>query len=69
MGKIRLSGIAPDDYDEYDSLYGGTEKIQRNDKKQNNDEEIIQQSQGMPAGWRKGDSHIGKQKKARNYGN
>ena len=32
MGKIRLSGIAPDDYDEYDSLYGGTEKIQRNDK-------------------------------------
>jgi len=45
------------------------EKIQKNVKKQNNDEEINQQSQGMPAGWRKGDSHIGKQKKARNYGN
>ena len=31
MGKIRLSGIPSDDYDEYDSLYGGIEKIQKND--------------------------------------
>jgi len=69
MGKIRLSGIDSDDYDEYDSLYGGKEKIQKNDKKQNNYEENLQQSQGMPAGWREGDSHIGKSKKARNYGN
>ena len=69
MGKIRLSDFV-DDYDEYDELYGGKQKItKKNDKNKNNYEENLQQSQGMPAGWREGDSHIGKQKKARNYNN
>jgi len=69
MGKIRLSDFV-DDYDEYDELYGEKQKItKKNDKNKNNYEENLQQSQRMPAGWREGDSHIGKQKKARNYGN
>ena len=69
MGKIRLSDFV-DDYDEYDELYGGKQKItKKNDKNKNNYEENLQQSQRMPAGWREGDSHIGKSKKARNYGN
>jgi hypothetical protein len=67
MGKIRITNI--DLLDEYDDLYGGKEKIKKNDKNKNNYEENLQQSQRMPAGWREGDSHIGKQKKARNYGN
>jgi len=63
MGKIRLSDFV-DDYDEYDELYGGKQKItKKNDKNKNNYEENLQQSQRMPAGWREGDSHIGKQKK------
>tara|TARA_B100001057_G_scaffold393361_1_gene402244 strand:- start:1268 stop:1471 length:204 start_codon:yes stop_codon:yes gene_type:complete len=65
MGKIRITNI--DLLDEYDEMYGGKQKIKKNDKKKNNYEENLQQSQGMPAGWREGDSHIGKQKKARNY--
>lgn len=69
MGRIRLSNFV-ENYDEYDELYGGKQKItKKNDKNKNNYEENLQQSQGMPAGWREGDSHIGKQKKARNYGN
>ena len=69
MGKIRLSDFV-DDYVEYDELFGGKQKIiKKNDKNKNNYEENLQQSQGMPAGWREGDSHIGKSKKARNYGN
>ena len=69
MGRIRLSNFV-ENYDEYDELYGGKQKItKKNDKNKNNYEENLQQSQRMPAGWREGDSHIGKQKKARNYGN
>jgi len=69
MGRIRLSNFV-ENYDEYDELYGGKQKItKKNDKDKNNYEENLQQSQRMPAGWREGDSHIGKQKKARNYGN
>ena len=67
MGKIRLSDFV-DDYDEYDELYGGKQKIiKKNDKNKN--EENLQQSQGLPAGWREGDSHIGRAKKERNYNN
>ena len=66
MSRIRLSDFV-DDYDEYDELYGGKQKIiKKKDKKENNYEENLHQSQGLPAGWREGDSHIGKQKKARN---
>ena len=36
MGKIRLSDFV-DDYDEYDELYGGKQKItKKNDKNKNN---------------------------------
>jgi|TARA_R110001592_G_C12736875_1_gene710474 hypothetical protein len=65
MGKLKISNFHL--LDEYDELYGGTEKIKKNDNKQKNIyEENLQQSQGMPSGWREGDSHIGRQKKARN---
>ena len=68
MGKIRLCDFV-DDYDDYDELHGGKQKIKKNEKNKNNYEENLQQSQRLPAGWREGDSHIGKQKKARNYNN
>ena len=63
-------------YEDMDDMYDemkGTEysrnkKQKREKQKKNNYEENLQQSQGMPAGWREGDSHIGKSKKARNYG-
>jgi|TARA_A200000159_G_C7332239_1_gene343476 cytochrome b involved in lipid metabolism len=64
MGKIRLSDFV-DDYDEYDELYGGKQKIIKKNGK-NKNEENLQQSQGLPAGWREGDSYIGRRKKARN---
>jgi len=64
MGKIKISNL--EELDEYDELYGGTEKYKKNDSNKNNYEEELQQSQGLPAGWREGDSHIGRRKKARN---
>ena len=64
MGKIRITDFV-DDFDEYDELYGGRQKItKKNDKNKN--EENLQQSQGLPTGWRKGDSYISRRKKARN---
>ena len=58
--------------DMYDEMkraeYSRNKKQKREKQKQNKDEENLQQSQGLPAGWREGDSHIGKSKKARNYG-
>lgn len=64
MGKIHINTI--DDFDYLDELYGGTEKIKHGKYKKNNDEDDISQSQGLPAGWREGDSYIGRRKKARN---
>ena len=64
MGKIRLSEFV-EDYDEYDELYGGKQKIVKKNGK-NKNEENFQQSQGLPAGWREGDSYISRRKKARN---
>jgi len=64
MGKIRMNDFV-DDYDEYDELYGGREKITKKNGK-NKNEENFQQSQRLPAGWREGDSYISRRKKARN---
>ena len=51
MGKIRLSDFV-DDYDEYDELYGGKQKIIKKNGK-NKNEENLQQSQGcLPVGER-----------------
>ena len=50
-----------DDYDEYDELYGGREKITKKNEK-NKNEENFQQSQ-RPVGWREGDSYIGRRKR------
>ena len=62
MGRVRINSI--DDLDILDELYGGTEKI-KNGKK-NNNETDLHESQRLPAGWREGDSYIGRRKKARN---
>ena len=59
INKLRSDGFIPA------ILYGGKQKIiKKNDKNKN--EENLQQSQGLPAGWREGDSYIGRRKKARN---
>lgn len=57
-------------YDQMNRTESNINKKRKREKqnKQNNNEKDLQQSQGMPAGWREGDSHIGKSKKARNYG-
>ena len=59
--------------DMYDEMkrteYSRNKKQKREKQKQNKDEENLQQSQGLPAGWREGDSHIGRAKKERNYNN
>ena len=64
-------------YEDLDEMYDQMNRTESNitkkrkrekQNKQNNNEKDLQQSQGMPAGWREGDSHIGKSKKARNYG-
>ena len=57
-------------YDQMNRTESNINKKRKREKKnkQNNYEENLQQSQRMPAGWREGDSHIGKSKKARNYG-
>lgn len=61
---MNLSNI---DLDELDELYGGTEKIKRNGKKNKSENgKNMEQSQSLPTGWRKGDTHIGRQKKRRN---
>lgn len=62
MGRVRINSI--DDLDILDELYGGTEKF-KNGKK-NNNETDIHEPQRLPAGWREGDSYIGRRKKARN---
>ena len=55
------------DLDELDELYGGTEKIKKNGKRnKNRNGKNMEQSQSLPAGWREGDTHIGRQKKWRN---
>ena len=68
MGKIHLKNLHQyDDWDELDEEFGGTQKIKRTNEKyqENYNEENVHQSQGMPAGWREGDSYIGLRKKAR----
>lgn len=55
------------DLDNIDELYGGTEKIKKGGKKkQSRNDKSIQKSKDLPAGWREGDSYIGRQKKLRN---
>ena len=48
MGKIRLMDFV-DDYDEYDELYGGKEKITKKNGK-NKNEENLHEPQRLPAG-------------------
>jgi len=69
MSKIQISNL--DDYDDLDELYGGTQKINRKHEKHNKNEDDtdFHEPQGLPPGWREGDSHIGLRKKARNYSN
>lgn len=68
MGKIRVDDYTSDDWFELDDTHGGIEKIKRknNGKSKNEDEDGLHESQGLPAGWRKGDSFIGRRRKARN---
>ena len=55
------------DLDNIDELYGGTEKIKKHGKeKQSRNVKDVQKSKGLPADWREGDTHIGRQKKRRN---
>mgnify|MGYP003633425173 CR=1 FL=1 len=68
MSKINLKNFNQHtDWDDLDEEFGGTEKIKRtNEKSQKNyNEEDIRKPQGLPAGWREGDSFIGMRKKAR----
>ena len=64
-----------EDLDEMLSEMEHNEKSKRNkfknakERKKNYNEKDLQQSQRMPAGWREGDSHIGRAKKERNYNN
>ena len=54
------------DLDELDEIYGGTEKIKKNGKRnKNRNGKNVEQSQSLPADWREGDSYIGRQKKKR----
>ena len=68
MGKVRVDDYTSDDWFELDDTYGGVEKIKRknNGKSKNEDENGLHEPQGLPAGWREGDSFIGRRKKARN---
>ena len=63
MGKIQINSY--DDLDDLDELYGGQEKIKNGKHKKDNYETGILEPQGLPAGWREGDSFIGRRKKAR----
>ena len=64
-----------EDLDEMFSEMEHNEKSKRNkfknakERKKNYNEKDLKQSQRMPAGWRGGDSHIGRAKKERNYNN
>ena len=53
------------DLDELEEQFPKTEKIKKNDKKKNDNAERIHEPQGGTPDWREGDSHIGRQKKAR----
>lgn len=63
MGKIQINSY--DDLDDLDELYGGHEKIKNGNNKKDNYEAGILEPQRLPAGWREGDSFIGRRKKAR----
>ena len=65
-------------YEDLDEMYDKMNRTESNknkkrkrekQNKQNNNEKDFHQSQRMPAGWREGDSHIGRAKKERNYNN
>ena len=58
-------------YDKMNHTESNKNKKRKREKqnKQNNNEKDLHQSQRMPAGWREGDSHIGRAKKERNYNN
>jgi F0F1-type ATP synthase assembly protein I len=64
-----------EDLDEMFSEMEHNEKSKRNkfknakQKKKNQNDKDFHQSQRLPAGWREGDSHIGRAKKERNYNN
>ena len=68
MGKIRMNDFASDEWDDFDELHGGREKIKRknNGKTKNTYEDELHESQRLPAGWREGDSFKRRKKKARN---
>ena len=53
------------DLDELEEQFPKTEKIKKNDKKKNDNAKRIHEPQRCTPDWRKGDSHIGRQKKAR----
>ena len=53
------------DLDELDEKFPKTEKIKKNDKKKNDNAKRFHKLQGGTPDWREGDSHIGRQKKAR----
>lgn len=64
-------------YEDLDEMYDNMNRTELNinkkrkrekQNKKNNNEKDFQQSQRMPAGWREGDSYIGRRKKERNYG-
>ena len=52
-------------FDELEEQFPKNEKIKKNGKKKNDNVERIYQPQRSTSDWRDGDSHIGRQKKAR----
>ena len=52
-------------WDELEEQFPKTEKIKKNGKKKNDNAERIREPQRRASDWREGDSHIGRQKKAR----
>tara|TARA_B100001093_G_C26163922_1_gene732744 strand:+ start:200 stop:418 length:219 start_codon:yes stop_codon:yes gene_type:complete len=70
---MKIDYDAYEDLDEMFSEMEHSETQKRNkirnakQKKKNYNERNLQQPQGLPSNWREGDSHIGRQKKARNY--
>ena len=53
------------DLDELEERFPKNEKIKKNDKKKNDNAKRIHEPQRCTPDWREGDSHIGRQKKAR----
>lgn len=51
------------DMDELDEIYGGVEKIKGSGKRKKSKSK---KADDLPDGWKKGDSHIGRQKRLRN---